>query len=357
MSRFLSGRYNGMLPYTPGEQPQDKRYIKLNTNENPFPPSPRAVAAVSQEVLENLKLYSDPEATKCTLAVAEYYGVDPDCVLMTNGSDEALAFVYMAFCDKQREIIAPDISYGFYPVFCELLNLKYNFIPLKDDYKVDVDAFCGINKNIIIANPNAPTGLAITVDEVAKITASNPDNVVIIDEAYMDFGTQSAVPLLQKFDNLIIVSTFSKSRSLAGGRLGYILSSREVIDDIKKIKYSFNPYNVNRVTDLMGKYAMEDVEYFKECVGKVVANRAFLTEKLRSLGFTVLDSQANFIFAKREGISGEKLYFRLKEKAILVRHFNKERIADFVRISVGSREEIDMLLAAVGEILAEEGVL
>lgn len=351
MSEFFSERYKNVSPYVPGEQPQNRKFIKLNTNENPFPPSPTAVAAVGKEVLDRLRLYSDPEADYCATALAEYYGLERGEVLLTNGSDEALAFVFAAFCDDKRGIVAPEISYGFYPVFAELLCIKYDFIPLKCDYKVDVDAFCGLNKNIVIANPNAPTGIAVTVDEVERIVKSNSGNVVIIDEAYMDFGNQSAVKLLEKYRNLIIVGTFSKSRSLAGGRLGYILADKDIIADVKKVKYSFNPYNVNRLTDLMGKYAVEDVAYFNSCVKTVVDTRKYSSERFRELGFSVLPSSANFLFVKKDGVCGKDLYLRLKERGILVRHFDNEKITDFLRVSIGKKEDMDILFKVLKEIL------
>ncbi len=357
MSKFLSQKYKDILPYTPGEQPQNKQYIKLNTNENPFPPSPLAINAITKDALQSLRLYSDPQATQSTQAIADYYNLDFENVLVTNGSDEALAFVYMAFCDQQQEIVASDISYGFYPVFCQLLDLKYNKIALKDDFSIDVDSFCGINKNIIIANPNAPTGMAISVQQVEKIAQANPNNVVIIDEAYMDFGNQSSVCLIGKCPNIIIVGTFSKSRSLAGARLGYILASNQLIEDIRKIKYSFNPYNVNRITDLMGKYAFEDKEYFQKCVDKVIENREFISYELIQLGFEVLPSQANFIFARKARLDGENLYQQLKENGILVRHFGQERIKDFVRISIGTRKEMEILVKTIFNILQKENLL
>lgn len=351
MSEFISERYKNISPYVPGEQPQDRKFIKLNTNENPFPPSPAAVAAVTGEVLNRLRLYSDPETDCCATALAGYYGLDRGEVLLTNGSDEALAFVFAAFCDDDNGIVAPEISYGFYPVFAELLCIKYDTIPLKYDYKVDVDAFCGINKNIVIANPNAPTGITVTADDIEKIVKSNSGNVVIIDEAYMDFGNQSAVRLLKKYGNLIIIGTFSKSRSLAGGRLGYILAGSDIIADVKKVKYSFSPYNVNRLTDIMGRYAVEDKAYFEQCVKTVVDTREYSSERFRELGFSVLPSSANFLFVKKDGVCGNDLYFRLKERGILVRHFDNEKIKDFLRVSIGKKEDMDILFKVLKEIL------
>ncbi|MEG2453807.1 MAG: histidinol-phosphate transaminase, partial [Clostridia bacterium] len=278
-------------------------------------------------------------------------------VMVTNGSDEALMFILMAFCDNENGIAFPNITYGFYSVFCELLSLNSTLIPLKSDYKLDVDAFVGLNKNIIIANPNAPTGIAIAINDVRKILQSNPNNIVAIDEAYVDFGAQSAVELIKEFDNLIVVQTFSKSRSLAGARLGMALSNSDIICDLNKIRFSFNPYNVNRLTDLMGKLAIEDNDYFKNCCDVIVENREYTTASLISLGFEVLPSSANFIFARKAKLSGEIFYLKLKEKGILVRYFDKPLLSDFVRISIGSRKEMEFVIKKTIEILKEECLL
>lgn len=357
MSKFLIERYKATEPYVPGEQPRDKRYVKLNTNESPFPPSPKAVGAVNSELIENLRLYSDNEAVKSTSAIAAYYGLNNTNVLVTNGSDEALAFVFAAFCGDKKGIACPDITYGFYVSIFELLDIKPRFIPLKNDFKVDVEAFASANTNIVIANPNAPTGIALSLKEIENIVKGNPDSVVIIDEAYADFGAETAAGLLQSCRNLIIVGTLSKSRSLAGARLGYVLADPDVIADIKKIKYCFNPYNVNSVTDVLAKYAVEDDGYFKSCVASVIETRGYARKRLEKLGFEVLPSKANFLFAKHGGISGEKLYLNLKERGILVRYFDRERLRPFIRISIGSRGDIDAFLTAAEEILKQEALL
>lgn len=357
MSEFLSKRFESLKPYVPGEQPKGTEYIKLNTNEAPFPPSDKVVSAISVAQVEKLRLYSDPLATLSTTAIANYYGLKPSQVLVTNGSDEALAFIYTAFCDQEKEVVVPEISYGFYPVFCELLGLKYNFIPLKEDFKVDVSAFCNLNKNIVIANPNAPTGIAIGLDDIKKIALTNPVNVVVIDEAYVDFGAESATALLSELKNLIIVQTFSKSRALAGARLGMIMASEEIISDLNKIKFSFNPYNVNRLTDIAGCEAIKDVGYFKACVAEIIENRNYLTDGLKALGFEVLPSMANFVFAKKEGLDGKQFYLNLKDRGILVRHFDNFKIKDFVRISIGTKEQMKTLLEKTSEILNKEKLI
>lgn len=352
MSKFFSKKYSALKPYVPGEQPKDKKYIKLNTNESPFPPSESVCEAVRREACE-LMLYSDPESARLTKKCAELYGVSEDMVLMTNGSDEILNFAFMAFSDKDRPIVFPDITYGFYPVFCELNRIPYEKIPLTDDFRVDYKDYLGIGKNIAIANPNAPTGIAISVSEIEEIVRSNPDNVVIIDEAYVDFGSESAVPLVHKYDNLIVTMTFSKSRSMAGARLGFGIASPELIRDMNTIKYSTNPYNVNRMTAAAGLAALTDNSYYMDNCKRIVENREYTKAQLEKLGFSVLPSKANFLFAKTDRISGETIYLRLKEKGILVRHFGSERIRDYNRITIGTRSEMDKFISAVSEILEE----
>lgn len=353
MSRFFSQKYSSLDAYVPGEQPKDKKYIKLNTNESPFPPSKSVIDAVCVEACE-LMLYSDPESSRLTEACASLYGVDKDMVLMTNGSDEILNFAFMAFCDKDRPIAFPDITYGFYPVFAELNGIPYEEIPLSDDFTVNYRDYLGIGKNIVIANPNAPTGIAIPLSEIEEIIKSNPDNVVIIDEAYVDFGAESAVKLVHKYDNLIVTMTFSKSRSMAGARLGFGIANRALIADMNTIKFSTNPYNVNRMTSAAGIAALKDNSYYMDNCRIIEENREYTRDGLISLGFSVLPSKTNFLFAKSPDISGEELYFKLKENGILVRHFKKERIKDYNRITVGTRENMDSLLSAIKKILKEK---
>lgn len=352
MSRFFSSKYSSLEAYTPGEQPRDMKYIKLNTNESPFPPSPSVIEACREEA-GKLQLYSDPECTPLVAKCAELYGVGKEQVLMTNGSDEILNFAFMAFCDKEHPIVFPDITYGFYPVFAELNGIPYEQIPLKDDFTIDVNDYIGIGKNIVIANPNAPTGIALSLDEIEKIVKSNPDNVVIIDEAYVDFGAQSAISLVDKYDNLIVTQTFSKSRSLAGARLGFGIACKELISDMNTVKYSTNPYNVNRMTMMAGYNALCDNDYYMNNCKTIIENRDYTTGALKDLGFEVLPSSANFVFAKSNLIGGEELYKRLKANGILVRHFTKERIKDYNRITIGTREQMSALIEATDEILKE----
>ena len=350
MSNFLDSKYSSLVPYTPGEQPKDMQYIKLNTNESPFTPSKKAQEMAAKAAL-NLQLYSDPECRDLVKTAAEYFGVEADEVIFTNGSDEVLNFAFMAFCEQGA--IFPNITYGFYSVFAELNGVKYNEIPLMDDFSVNVNDYIGVNKAVFLANPNAPTGIALSVDDIEKIVKSNPNNVVIIDEAYVDFGAKSVVPLIKKYDNLLVTQTFSKSRSLAGGRLGFGIGSKQLIRDLNTIKYSTNPYNVNSLTAAAGIGSLLDDDYIKENCNKIIKNREYLVSELKKLDFTMTDSLANFIFAKHSTVSGKDIYLKLKEKGVLVRHFDKERLKDYTRITIGSREQLDVLIEKLKEILEE----
>lgn len=353
MSRFFSEKYAGLTPYTPGEQPKDMRYIKLNTNESPFPPSPLA-QTMAIEAAENLQLYSDPECRALVSAAAERFGVSAEEILFTNGSDEILNFAFMAFCDETHPAVFPDVTYGFYPVFAELNRVPYREIPLKADFSVDIRDYLGAGGTIFLANPNAPTGLALTLDQIEEILKANPDNVVVIDEAYVDFGAESAAGLIHRYDNLLVTQTFSKSRSLAGGRLGFGLGCKALIRDLNTIKYSTNPYNINSMTMAAGIGALRDEDYFRSCCRSIQENRAWTAAALESLGFTVLPSQANFLFARHERADGKALYLKLKELGILVRHFDKERLRDYNRITIGSREQMQALIQALQQILEEK---
>ncbi|MBQ6153797.1 MAG: histidinol-phosphate transaminase [Ruminococcus sp.] len=353
MSRFFSEKFSALTPYVPGEQPKDTQYVKLNTNESPFPPSKKA-REYAKHAARKVELYSDPECTALKKTFCELYGVKPDEVIFTNGSDEALNFAFMAFCDDKTGAAFPDITYGFYPVFARLYGIDYREIPLKEDFSIDTGDYKGLGRTIFIANPNAPTGMTLTLSQIEEILSSNPDNVVVIDEAYVDFGGESAVSLIPKYDNLLVTQTFSKSRSLAGARLGFAIGSKELIADLNTLKYSTNPYNVNAVTQAMGRGALEDEAYTKANCETIKKNRAFLTEELQKLGFCVLPSKANFVFAKSDRIDGEALYLKLKERGVLIRHFTIERIKDYNRITVGAKEQIVILIKNIKEILEEQ---
>ena len=350
MSRFFSSKYSSLEAYNPGEQPKDMQYIKLNTNESPFPPSPKVTEYAKLES-EKLNLYSDPESRALTQKAADLFGVKYENVLMTNGSDEILNFAFMAFCDDKKGIAFPSISYGFYPVFAELNHIPYKEIPLKDDFSINVDDYCNIGMNVVIANPNAPTGLALSVEDIEKIVTTNADSVVIIDEAYVDFGAESVIPLTKKYDNLLVTQTFSKSRSLAGARLGFGIGNEALIADLNTIKYSTNPYNVNRMTSAAGIAALEDNDYYMNNCKTIAENREYTKAELAKLGFETLDSKANFIFTRCDKIGGGEFYLTLKKMGILVRHFSKPIISDYVRITIGTKEQMDALLTATKEIL------
>ena len=352
MSRFFSAKFDALTPYTPGEQPRDQLYIKLNTNESPFPPSPKAQARAAAE-LDKLQLYSDPTCANLVAEAAKVLGVAEDEVLFSNGSDEVLNFAFMAFCDENCPAIFPDITYGFYKVFAKLNGIPYKEIPLKSDYSLDISDYFGKHTTIFIANPNAPTGLYLSLGQIEDILKANPDNVVVIDEAYIDFGGESAIPLTKKYDNLLVVQTFSKSRSLAGGRLGFAVGCRELIQDLNTIKYSTNPYNVNRMTMAAGVGALEDDAYFRSNCQAIMDNRTWTTAELDALGFDTLPSLTNFIFTKNNAIPGKMLYQKLKERGILVRHFDPPRLTDHVRVTIGSKEQMASFIRATKEILEE----
>ncbi len=352
MSKFFTDRLSQLTPYTPGEQPKDMQYVKLNTNESPFPPSKAVSDAVLAES-QKLQLYSDPECVNVRRELARVYGVDINQVIVTNGSDEVLNFAFMAFADEKSPLIFPNITYGFYPVFAELNRIPYTEIPLKDDFTIDINDYISANKTVVIANPNAPTGMALSLSDIEKIVASNPNNVVIIDEAYVDFGSQSAVTLVDKYDNLLVTQTFSKSRSMAGARLGFGIGNAKLIADLNTIRYSTNPYNVNRMTDAAGAAALVDNDYYMDNCKTICANREWTVKELNKLGFEVLPSKANFVFAKSDKIDGEKFYLELKNRGILVRHFTKDIICQYNRITIGTMEQMKKLIETITLILEE----
>ncbi|MBE6651369.1 MAG: histidinol-phosphate transaminase [Ruminococcaceae bacterium] len=353
MSAFFSSKHTSLVPYVPGEQLNDKKYIKLNTNESPFPPSPGVLEAVSGEA-SRLMLYPDPDCKPLLSALSKVYGVDESCIVVTNGSDEILNFAFLAFCDDEHPVAFANHTYGFYKVFAGLYNLPYEEIPLTEDFRIRVEDYIGINKNIFIANPNAPTGIALPLSDIERIVASNSDNVVVIDEAYVDFGGESAVGLINKYKNLLVTQTFSKSRSLAGGRLGMGFASPELIADINTLRYSTNPYNINRLTMAAGVAALEEDGYYKDNCKKIIDSREYTTDALRKLGFDVLESSTNFVFAKCDRIDGGELYARLRERGILIRHFTKPSIEQYNRITVGTKEQMEALISNVKEILEEK---
>ena len=349
MSRFLKKQYQQLDAYTPGEQPRDLQYIKLNTNESPYPPAPSVVAAMTGDQVELLRLYSDPTAKELKEKLAGLYSVQPENVFVSNGSDEVLNFAFMAFGD--RGVVFPELSYGFYEVYAELYQLDYEKIPLESDFSLDYEKYCGRNKMVVIANPNAPTGMSIPVWQIEEIVKSNPDSLVLIDEAYVDFGGESALPLIAQYDNLLVVRTFSKSRCLAGGRLGYAFAHPAIIADLEKIKYSTNPYNINRLTLLLGAATVDAEDYYREKCAEIVQIREWTKKQLEKLGFFVLPSDTNFLFAKTAKMDGGQLYETLKSKGILVRHFKNLKISQYNRITIGTKQQMEILINTLKEVL------
>lgn len=349
MSKFINERLGALEEYTPGEQPQDKKYIKLNTNESPYPPSRAVVKAVNSKEVKDLRLYCDPDSKKLKSAMAKLFGVNAENIFLSNGSDDILNFSFLAY--GQNGAVYPDITYGFYSVFAELHGVTSEIIPLNDDFGVDIEKYKNKGKLVVIANPNAPTGIALPLEKIEEVVRSNPESVVLIDEAYVDFGGESCYKLTAKYDNLLCVGTFSKSRSLAGGRLGFAIANEKLIADLEKIKCSTNPYNINRLTAAAGTATISDNGYYIKNCQKIIKTREWVTDVLRELGFTVLPSKANFIFAKSDKISGQRLYEELKAKGVLIRHFEKDRIKDFNRITIGTDNEMKILIDKIKEIL------
>ena len=351
MSKYLSSRLSAVTPYTPGEQPQDQQYIKLNTNESPYLPSPAVVAAVSEHEVEKLRLYSDPACTDLLRMAAAHFGLKPEQIMPGNGSDENLFFALRAFCDEQHPLAYADITYGCYGVWCGLMHIPSHILPLKEDFTLNPKDYYGLGETIVIANPNAPTGLALPRSAIEGILKANPDNVVIVDEAYVDFGGESCVPLIDQYDNLLVVQTFSKSRQLAGARLGLAMGNAALIADLNRVKFSLNPYNINRLTLKAGAAALEDTTYFEKTRAAIIETREQTKAALQARGFAVLDSRSNFLFASTERKDGGVLYRTLKEKGVLVRHFDAPRIANWLRITIGTPEQMQALLNKLDEIL------
>ncbi len=352
MSKFLNSRVKNLVPYTPGEQPKDMKYIKLNTNESPFPPS-KKVEKLTKKAVKKLNLYPDPECKELTRKIADMCGVKASNVIVTNGSDEILNFAFLAFASKKTKAVFPNITYGFYPVFAKINGIPYEEIPLNEDFTINVNDYLGINKNIFIANPNAPTGIMLELSEIEEIVKTNSDNLVVIDEAYVDFGGESAISLIDKYDNLLVTQTFSKSRSMAGARIGFGVASEEIIKDLNTVRYSTNPYNINSMTMAAAIGVLEDEKYTEKNCAEIIKTRENTVKELKALGFEVVNSVANFVFAKHGKIGGEELYLKLKEKGVLVRHFGKEKIKDYNRITIGTDEQMNILVLKIKEILEE----
>lgn len=351
MSKYWSALVHRLDPYVPGEQPQDQQYIKLNTNESPYPPSPAVERVLRDFEIDRLRRYPDPQSGELVAALAAYHGLDEHQVFVGNGSDEVLAHAFQAFFKRDEAILFPDISYSFYPVYCALYEIEYCRIALDGAFRIDLSGYRRANGGVILPNPNAPTGIALGLADIRVLLADNPESVIIIDEAYVDFGTDSACELIPEFANLLVVRTYSKSRNLAGLRLGYALGQQHLVEGLQRIKNSFNSYPVDSLASAVGLASLADDEYFQECNRRVIANRERLRQALAGLGFEVFPSSANFIFVRHPATAAEALYLDLKTAGILVRYFKTARIDDCLRITVGSDAECDALIDALQNLL------
>ncbi|MBQ3038224.1 MAG: histidinol-phosphate transaminase [Clostridia bacterium] len=348
MSRFFSKTLDELEPYVPGEQPKVSDYIKLNTNESPYPPAPEVLDAIDLSEVSRLNLYSDPTCDELVSEIAKYYNIDKDMVFVGNGSDEVLAFCFRAYADNG--FVCPDITYGFYPVFAGFFNVDLKTIPLKEDFSINSSDYYNRKENIIIANPNAQTGIYLECEEIEKIIENNKEKIVVVDEAYIDFGGESALKLIDRYDNLIVVRTFSKSRNLAGARIGFAMANKKLIADLNTLKYSFNPYNLNRLSIIAGAESIKNKAYFEQCTGEIIQTREYTKDALGELGYSFTDSKANFILAKSDKMSGIELYEKLKENGILVRYLGIDRIEDYVRITIGTKTQMEKLVKILQEI-------
>lgn len=360
MSKYFNSKYDSLEVYTPGEQPKDKKYIKLNTNESPFPPHISVADslvkwgryATEREAIDDLRLYCDPECTVLCETLAFQYGTMKENVYVANGSDDILNFAFAAF--GEDGVLCPEISYGFYSVFAKYNGIDYKSVPLNEDFTINPEDYCNAGRMVCIANPNAPTGLMLSNEDIEKIVESNKEHVVLIDEAYIDFGGHSCMPLIDKYDNLLVVGTFSKSRSMAGARLGFAFAARGLIEDLETLKYSTNPYNVNSMTQLCGIATLKAQGYYDENCEKIVEAREYTKNELSKIGCVFTDSMANFVFVKVPGFDGEYIYRQLRERGILVRHFSNEKIKDYNRVTVGKMSDMKKFIAALRDIMALE---
>lgn len=352
MSQFWSRVVHKLTPYVPGEQPKLTNLVKLNTNENPYGPSPKVIAALKAEATDNLRLYPDPNSDALKAVIAQTHGLQSAQVFVGNGSDEVLAHVFQALLKHDLPLLFPDISYSFYPVYCALYDINYQTIPLDQQFEIQINDYLRPNGGIVFPNPNAPTGIPLPLANIERLLKANTKSVVVVDEAYVDFGTESAVALINSYPNLLVTHTLSKARSLAGLRVGYALGHADLIEALTRVKDSFNSYPIDRFASAGAIAAMKDVAYFHETCNQVVATREALVNDLTALGFSVLPSGANFIFAKHAVQSGATLTMQLRDKSIIVRHFTKPaRIADYLRITIGTNEQSAKLIAALKEIL------
>ena len=351
--RLWEQNFRDVEPYTPGEQPKDRNVIKLNTNENPYPPSPAVEKALREMDLTRLRKYPDPAAEELTEAIAEYYGISRDRVFPGVGSDDVIGMAFLTFFNGPKPVLFPNITYSFYDVWADLFRIPYETPALNENFEVVPEDYFRENGGIVLANPNAPTGVELPLDQLEEIVRRNQASVVIVDEAYVDFGGESALGLTEKYENLLVVQTFSKSRSFAGMRIGFAMGHPDLIAALNRVKYSYNSYTMNTPSIILGAAAIRDRAYFEETTGKIIRTRERVKKELAALGFTFGDSKSNFIFAKREGTDAEKLFRTLKENGIYVRWFSKPLIKDYLRISIGTDEEMDCLLSFLRQYTAD----
>ena len=357
MSKFWNDKIKEIEPYVPGEQPKDKKYIKLNTNENPYSPSEKVIEKIKSMSLKDLKLYPDPDVSELRKVIAEYFSqkiderITKEQIFVGNGSDEVLALIFMTFFNKGDKVYYPDITYSFYPVYADLFDLKEVKIPLNKNFEIEIDKYFGVDGHIIITNPNAPTSIALKLEEIEEIVKKNPNQLVVVDEAYIDFGAESAVKLVNKYDNVLVVQTFSKSRSFAGMRLGYAISSGNIIEGLNRLKFSFNSYTIDRISIEAGIESFKDDDYFIKINAKIIETRKKTVKKLKELGFKVLNSSANFIFISHNKVFAGDLYKQLKDNGILVRYFAKNRIDNYLRVTIGTDKDMEIFIEKLNKLL------
>ena len=358
MSKFWNDKIKEIEPYVPGEQPKDKKYIKLNTNENPYSPSEKVIEKIKSMNLEDLKLYPDPDVSELRKVIAEYFSkkiderITKEQIFVGNGSDEVLALIFMTFFNKGDKVYYPDITYSFYPVYADLFDLKEVKIPLNENFEIEIEKYFGLDGHIIITNPNAPTSIALKLEEIEEIVKKNPNQLVVVDEAYVDFGAESAVKLVNKYDNVLVVQTFSKSRSFAGMRLGYAIGSGNIIEGLNRLKFSFNSYTIDRISIEAGIESFkDDDDYFVKTNAKIIETREKTVKKLKELEFKVLNSSANFIFISHNKVFAGDLYKQLKDNGILVRYFAKDRIDNYLRVTIGTDEEMEIFIEKLEKLL------
>ncbi|MEC5424612.1 histidinol-phosphate transaminase [Virgibacillus sp. C22-A2] len=352
MSKFWSETVKRCVPYVPGEQLNDANIVKLNTNENPYPPSPKVVEAIKVEAERKLNLYPSPTVDQLRTDIAEYYGLSKDNIFVGNGSDEVLAFSFLAFFEAGKPIRFPAVSYSFYPVYCKLFNISYEEVKLNRDFTLPVEAFFQTDGGVIFPNPNAPTSIYLEIDAIKEIVENNPDQVVIIDEAYIDFASESAVSLINTYNNLLVIQTMSKSRSLAGLRIGFALGNSDLIEGLTRIKDSFNSYTLDRLAIAGAEAAIKDTNYYKSTTREIIHTREWITAEMKKRGFHILPSQANFIFVSHYNKQAEELYAALKDRNVLIRHFNKPGIDNYLRVTIGTNKNMELFLNKLDEILA-----